>query len=859
MSMASIDLSSREPKSPQNDSLDDLHDDTPNDSSCSMVTDDTPSSLPSSESASSPCPQLPRTPPRLDIQSPSIRAEQTVPRGEQQFWSNLHDPQTSSCAANSINIAPGLARPSAELVSQFRSPHITHIDTASILLQPPTHAGLPAQGPPFQPASHTLPYKSLIPQSQSQLGTIPLSSQWVPNALKPNTPLRFGNVDDSHCHVNNLLPAPCYIREEMDEPETDPFSQLSARTLALMDQPESEVTIYDCEYCDKTYQGKHARSIWRRHLSDKHKIPLSTQPRRTRWDNDVNRPKTEEERRERTLESKRRWARKNRAAKKAAREGQRSSLEHATAMLYSKSLSQNQSTPNRSRAPSPTLYQSSLGHTAAGSPKYFAGTDAHSHSQPLQVNPCRSSVPIMSRGSSTPQPFSHYLPMGSHTPFSIGDTPYNPSFSIGQGAQTAAYSFGDYSVPLDAHSTFQFSDRCIKEESNSSYSPHPSQTHISHPSPPETYATDVNTQEIAHPHDLPDCYPSAPLNFQYSSWELGSRFNFGTSLPSTQEETEPLSYESHPKRQRLCLSSSAPVPLHQFEDLQKAYSTCNLEVLSGEGHDYHPVSAHDPPSISSGEVVPLGPKRSSIVSVRDEEAESESSSIAEQRTSLRNEQGNSYCMFDSPMDPTRRHEGLSAGQNERPATAGTLSTFVQEHQHPRIAHLERAATEPQFSARHDLQTPLRETGLRSDGRLHLSHSPICRMDAPGLDSDLLSSPGTRADPITMSLYQGHYAPMSAGKGRPSESHHMQSLSTSCPSNAGDWNTQALQTPSAFSRFPFSNSMLSSPAGGAGLFGSPSNILSKSLGLTMNNNPVSGEDLGGLLAGSSAWDMVHQRS
>lgn len=28
-------------------------------------------------------------------------------------------------------------------------------------------------------------------------------------------------------------------------------------------------------------------SIWRRHLSDKHKIPLSAQPRRTRWDKGV--------------------------------------------------------------------------------------------------------------------------------------------------------------------------------------------------------------------------------------------------------------------------------------------------------------------------------------------------------------------------------------------------------------------------------------------------------------------------------------------------------------------------------------------------------------------------------------------
>ncbi|KAI5480179.1 hypothetical protein MNV49_001505 [Pseudohyphozyma bogoriensis] len=74
---------------------------------------------------------------------------------------------------------------------------------------------------------------------------------------------------------------------------------------------------FRCAYedCGKVYRGKHARSVWRRHLQDKHGIPLSAQPRRTRWDNDANRPKSEEERRARTLDSKRRWARRKRAEK----------------------------------------------------------------------------------------------------------------------------------------------------------------------------------------------------------------------------------------------------------------------------------------------------------------------------------------------------------------------------------------------------------------------------------------------------------------------------------------------------------------------------------------------------------------
>ncbi|GAA93621.1 uncharacterized protein L969DRAFT_43494 [Mixia osmundae IAM 14324] len=81
--------------------------------------------------------------------------------------------------------------------------------------------------------------------------------------------------------------------------------------------PETNERVFICSYCGKEYNGKHARSIWRRHLNDKHKIPLSQQPRKTRWDNDANRPKDDEERRQRTLESKRRWARKNREAQRA--------------------------------------------------------------------------------------------------------------------------------------------------------------------------------------------------------------------------------------------------------------------------------------------------------------------------------------------------------------------------------------------------------------------------------------------------------------------------------------------------------------------------------------------------------------
>lgn len=75
--------------------------------------------------------------------------------------------------------------------------------------------------------------------------------------------------------------------EEIDEdPElTARFSSVSQIEAQPTLDPKTGEAIYPCPFCDKSYGGKHARSIWRRHLSNKHGIPLNLQPRRTRWDN----------------------------------------------------------------------------------------------------------------------------------------------------------------------------------------------------------------------------------------------------------------------------------------------------------------------------------------------------------------------------------------------------------------------------------------------------------------------------------------------------------------------------------------------------------------------------------------------
>lgn len=73
---------------------------------------------------------------------------------------------------------------------------------------------------------------------------------------------------------------------EFSEAElTARFSSVSQIEAQPTLDPETGEAVYPCPFCDKHYGGKHARSIWRRHLSNKHGIPLNLQPRRTRWDN----------------------------------------------------------------------------------------------------------------------------------------------------------------------------------------------------------------------------------------------------------------------------------------------------------------------------------------------------------------------------------------------------------------------------------------------------------------------------------------------------------------------------------------------------------------------------------------------
>ncbi|KZT58570.1 hypothetical protein CALCODRAFT_494662 [Calocera cornea HHB12733] len=74
---------------------------------------------------------------------------------------------------------------------------------------------------------------------------------------------------------------------------------------------------YDCPWCDKSYTGANARSVWRRHAQEKHNLPTLLR-KRSRWDtgSDSSRPKTLLEKKERNLASKRQWAKDNRLKRK---------------------------------------------------------------------------------------------------------------------------------------------------------------------------------------------------------------------------------------------------------------------------------------------------------------------------------------------------------------------------------------------------------------------------------------------------------------------------------------------------------------------------------------------------------------
>jgi hypothetical protein len=96
-------------------------------------------------------------------------------------------------------------------------------------------------------------------------------------------------------HRGYLLPAPPNATLEVNDllllhppalspgKTQPPMSQYNPAPVAA-EGYRSMFEMYTCRVCSKTYDGKNARSVARRHLQDKHGVPLAMQARRTRWD-----------------------------------------------------------------------------------------------------------------------------------------------------------------------------------------------------------------------------------------------------------------------------------------------------------------------------------------------------------------------------------------------------------------------------------------------------------------------------------------------------------------------------------------------------------------------------------------------
>lgn len=119
-------------------------------------------------------------------------------------------------------------------------------------------------------AQSTLPLASTstLPSSQYRANTTTSSVSEHPSSNILQDSSTSANNDQVDPALTEDLPKT--VNEIQPEPITDPIT--------------NKLT-FPCPYCDKKYSGKHARSIWRRHLQDKHEIPLALQPRKTRWDN----------------------------------------------------------------------------------------------------------------------------------------------------------------------------------------------------------------------------------------------------------------------------------------------------------------------------------------------------------------------------------------------------------------------------------------------------------------------------------------------------------------------------------------------------------------------------------------------
>lgn len=144
---------------------------------------------------------------------------------------------------------------------------------------PPRYQQHPPQQQPYRKMDRSYYERPVDPYYEEDV-LVPLSPRLRPTQLLPLQPYPV-QMQMSFQMPFNYYPPPQFYPPRQ-------YSFFPASGSAPPPQPEIKgddgYPVHQCPKCEKQYKGKHARSIWRRHLQDKHNIPLSMQVRRSRWD-----------------------------------------------------------------------------------------------------------------------------------------------------------------------------------------------------------------------------------------------------------------------------------------------------------------------------------------------------------------------------------------------------------------------------------------------------------------------------------------------------------------------------------------------------------------------------------------------
>lgn len=207
------------------------------------------------------------------------------------FWSHGTPPYPNHMPNFTVHPVPRLIHPQSRTI--WSPDTSSYPDTPLLELDPhfpPPPALLPRPSRKSTKSKPTHPGRALsnVSINTTHPSNHPPSPALLPIPIKNNT---YGSLltvpPEAHLEVNGLLLLkPPTLPPLPDGTQQPPLNQYNRDIPGFgeVDQHESQYEQYTCRVCRRTYDGKNARSVARRHLQDKHGVPLAAQERRTRWD-----------------------------------------------------------------------------------------------------------------------------------------------------------------------------------------------------------------------------------------------------------------------------------------------------------------------------------------------------------------------------------------------------------------------------------------------------------------------------------------------------------------------------------------------------------------------------------------------